>query len=190
MSITIKTPDEIVQRLRHYKDFNELKKEIEKEDANNDLVIEILSQGVSMINESDTKVSKEKIRGKEPGTSAKDVVKPSKHSVGDDNKSDAKSSIATPYIVKGDGQITIKVVTPEKRDAFLAKNHNINEAKAIIGDESDGASQDDELVKSDKTDDSKDTDKKKKRREEQRSNAVPPSANGVSIPVIKVWKAG
>ena len=80
--------------------------------------------------------------------------------MGDDNQSDAKSSIATPYIVKGDGQITIKVVTPEKRDAFLAKNHNINEAKAIIGDESDGASQDDELVKSDKTDDSKDTDKK------------------------------
>jgi len=32
----------------------------------------------------------------------------------------------------------------------------------------------------------KDTDKKKKRREEQRSNAVPPSANGVSIPVMKV----
>ena len=36
----------------------------------------------------------------------------------------------------------------------------------------------------------KDTDKKKKRREEQRSNAVPPSANGVSIPVMKVWKVG
>jgi len=32
----------------------------------------------------------------------------------------------------------------------------------------------------------KDTDKKKKRREEQRSNAVPPSANGASIPVMKV----
>ena len=152
--------DEIIKRLRRYKDFDALKKEIDKEDSNNDLVIEILDQGVSMINESGTKVSKEKIRGKEPGTSAKDVIKPSKHNVGDDNQSDAKSSIATPYIVKGDGQITIKVVTPEKRDAFLAKNHNINEAKAIIGDESDGASQDDELVKSDKTDDSKGTDKK------------------------------
>ena len=152
--------DEIIKRLRRYKDFDALKKEIDKEDSNNDLVIEILDPGVSMINESDTKVSKEKIRGKEPGTSAKDVVKPSKHSVGDDNKSDAKSSIATPYIVKGDGQIMIKVVTPEKRDAFLAKNHNINEAKAIIGDEAEGASQEDDVVKSDKTDDSKDTDKK------------------------------
>ena len=153
--------DEIVQRLRHYKDFNELKKEIEKEDANNDLVIEILSQGVSMINESGTKVKKEKIRGKEPGTSAKDVIKPGKHNIGDENPNDAKSSIPTPYIVKGDGQITIKVVTPEKRDAYLAKNHNINEAKAVIGEETDGSSQDDELVKADKSsDDNKDTTKK------------------------------
>ena len=153
--------DEIVQRLRHYKDFNELKKEIEKEDANNDLVIEILSQGVSMINESGTKVKKEKIRGKEPGTSAKDVIKPGKHNIGDENLNDAKSSIPTPYIVKGDGQITIKVVTPEKRDAYLAKNHNINEAKAVIGEENDGSSQDDELVKADKSsDDNKDTTKK------------------------------
>lgn len=140
--------DEIIQRLRHYKDFNELKKEIEKEDANNDLVIEILSQGVSMINDSGTKVSKEKIRGKEPGTTAKDVVKPDKHSLTDDNPSDAKSSITTPYIVKGDGQITIKVVTPEKRDAYLAKHHKINEAKAVIGDDTDGSSADDELVSS------------------------------------------
>ena len=153
--------DEIVQRLRHYKDFKELKKEIEKEDANNDLVIEILSQGVSMINENGTKVRKEKIRGKEPGTQAKDVVKPGKHAMGDDNPNDAKSSIPTPYIVKGDGQITIKVVTPEKRDAYLAKNHNINEAKAVIGDDTDGTSQDDELVKADKNgDDNKDTGKK------------------------------
>lgn len=71
-------------------------------------------------------------------TSAKDVIKPGKHNIGDENPNDAKSSIPTPYIVKGDGQITIKVVTPEKRDAYLAKNHNINEAKAVIGEETDG----------------------------------------------------
>ena len=54
-----------------------------------------------------------------------------------------------------------KVVTPEKRDAYLAKNHNINEAKAVIGDDTDGTSQDDELVKADKNgDDNKDTGKK------------------------------
>ena len=34
----------------------------------------------------------------------------------------------------------------------------------------------------------KDTDKKKKRRKLRRRNAVPLSANGVSIPVMKVWR--
>ena len=38
--------------------------------------------------------------------------------------------------------------------------------------------------------DSKDTGKKKKRREVRRRNAFPPSANGVPIPVMKVWKVG
>ena len=33
-----------------------------------------------------------------------------------------------------------------------------------------------------------DTHKKKKRRKVRRRNAVPPSANGVSIPVMKVWR--
>ena len=36
----------------------------------------------------------------------------------------------------------------------------------------------------------KDTAKKKKRRKVRRRNAVPPSANGVSIPVMKVWRVG
>jgi hypothetical protein len=36
----------------------------------------------------------------------------------------------------------------------------------------------------------KDTGKKKKRRKARRRNAVPPSANGVSIPVMKVWRVG
>ena len=36
----------------------------------------------------------------------------------------------------------------------------------------------------------KDTGKKKKRREVRRRNAFPPSANGVPIPVMKVWKVG
>lgn len=33
-----------------------------------------------------------------------------------------------------------------------------------------------------------DTRKKKKRRKARRRNAVPPSANGVFVPVIKVWR--
>ena len=132
--------DEILERLRHYKDFADLKKTIEGEDANNDLVIEILQQGVSMIDDGGEKVVKEKIRGKEPPVQNKDIVKPDKRGLNDTgDREDAKSSIATPYIVKGDGQITIKVVSPVERDAFLAKNHQLNEAKAVISEEADEA---------------------------------------------------
>ena len=114
--------DEILERLRHYKDFADLKKTIEGEDANNDLVIEILQQGVSMIDDGGEKVVKEKIRGKEPPVQNKDIVKPDKRGLNDTgDREDAKSSIATPYIVKGDGQITIKVVSPAERDASWLK---------------------------------------------------------------------
>ena len=93
-----------------------------------------------MIDDGGEKVVKEKIRGKEPPVQNKDIVKPDKRNLNDTgDREDAKSSIATPYIVKGDGQITIKVVSPAERDAFLAKNHQLNEAKAVISEEADEA---------------------------------------------------
>ena len=130
--------DEIIERLRHYKDFDELKKAIEKEDANNDLVIEVLDQNVSMIDDGKTKTSKVKLQAKEAQESPKDVLKPKKNGLHDDtDKDDQKSSIPTPYIVKGDGQLTIKIVTPEKRDRFLAAHHTLQSAKAVISAEDD-----------------------------------------------------
>lgn len=139
--------DEILERLRHYKDFAELKKEIEGEDANNDLVIEILDPNVSMINDGSKKAKKTKIRGKEPDAGNKDIIKPGKHALNEDAKKEAKSSIATPYIVKGDGQITIKVVSTAQRDAYLSKNHELNEAKAVISDEAEDVTQGDDFVR-------------------------------------------
>ena len=111
------------------------------------MVIEILEQNVSMINDGGTKTKKVKIRGKEPDTGSKDILKPDKRSLNEDSKKEAKSSITTPYIVKGDGQITIKVVPPEKRDAYLNKNHQLNEAKAVISDEAEEVTQNEDLVK-------------------------------------------
>ena len=140
--------DEIIERLRHYKDFQELKKEIETEDANNDLVIEILEQNVSMINGSNEKVPKEKIRGKEPVKDTAGIVKPDKQGLNEADKT-PKSSIQTPYIVLGDGQITIKVVTPKKRDEYMAKNHQINEAKAVISEDANSAAHGDEMIQHD-----------------------------------------
>ena len=129
--------DEIIERLRHYKDFAELKKEIEKDDANNDLVIEILQQNVSMINDDGKKTPKAKIRDKEPPATSKDIVKPGKKKLSEETPDDSKSSITTPYIVKGDGQITIKVVSTAERDKYMSKNHQLNAGKAVIGEETD-----------------------------------------------------
>ena len=147
--------DEIIDRLRHYKDFQELKKEIETEDANNDLVIEILEQNVSMINGTNEKAPKTKIRGKEPAQPRDGIVKPDKQNLGETEKT-PKSSIQTPYIVLGDGQITVKVVDPKKRDEYMAKNHSVNEVKAVIGEETSDAAQGDEVIHHDQPTQSKD----------------------------------
>lgn len=129
--------DEIIERLRHFKDFGQLKKEIETNDANNDLVIEPLDPGVSMINDGHQTMKKEKIKGKEPAEPSKDIIKPAKKGVVEETDGDKKSTLSTPYIVTGDGQIGIKIVSKEKRDALLAKSHQLNEGKAIIGEDPD-----------------------------------------------------
>jgi hypothetical protein len=126
--------DEILERLRHYKDFTQLKKEIQRDDANNDLVVEVLDQGVSMINDGNKKVRKEKIQKREDISSAKDIVKPVKKEVLDEAES-PKSKVSTPYIIKGDGQITIRIVTPQERDSILSRNHYVGEGKAVIGED-------------------------------------------------------
>ncbi len=131
--------DEILERLRNYKDFADLKKAIEGEDSNNEIVIEILEQGVSMIDDGGPKTGKEKIRGKEPAVDNKDMIKPDKQTkMGEDTaKEDVKSTVSTPYIIKGDGQLTIKVVSPAERDAFRAKNRRPNEARAVMNEDAE-----------------------------------------------------
>ncbi len=133
--------DEIIERLRHYKDFDDLKKAIEKEDANNDLVIEILDQNVSMIDDDGKKTAKVKLQAKEPRENPKDVLQPKKKGLHEDTDEDQKSSLPTPYIVKGDGQITIKIVSPEKRDKFLAGHHTLRSGKAVMSAETEDAAQ-------------------------------------------------
>lgn len=146
--------DEIIERLRQYKDFADLKKAIEQEDANNDLVIEILEQNVSMVDDGKTKAKKVKIQQSEVEEVPKDVVQPKKSGLHEDTKEDAKSSISTPYIVKGDGQITIKVVSPAKRDRFLASHHVLQPGKATMS-----AQDDDETPSSESKKDTGHTDK-------------------------------
>ena len=135
--------DEILERLRTYKDFADLKKKIEEEDSNNQIVIEILEQNVSMVNDEKSTTAKLKIQGKEPVETDKSLVKPKKKLLSEhDDDDEAKSVVDTPYIIHGDGQITIKVMTPAKRDAEMAKRKKSHSGQVSLVESMDGEDSD------------------------------------------------
>ena len=119
--------DEILRRLKVHKDFDELYDEIQKTDTNNQIVVEILEDGVSLVNEeaSTSSVKKAKLQGVEDKPSPGDLKKKKGSedlSDGkDDEKKNEKTAIDTEYIVQGDGQFTIQVMSVKDRDKALAK---------------------------------------------------------------------
>lgn len=123
--------DEIIRRLKTYKDFKDLYKELKDTDQNNQIVVEILEEGISMVDDEGGKgVKKPKIDGIESNPLPGDIKKKS-HSnslddaIDEDNKKDQKASIDTDYIIQGDGQFKIHVVSPARRDKERAKEaHN------------------------------------------------------------------
>lgn len=114
--------DEIIRRLKTYKDFNEFYKELLTTDSNQQIVVEILDSGVSMVDSEGTSSKKTaKIDGVEsnklPGTITKKGNKDNLHK---DTKEE-RTYVNTDYIIQGDGQFNIQVMTPDKRDKMLAK---------------------------------------------------------------------
>lgn len=127
--------DEIIRRLKTYKDFDDLYKELEKTDSNHQIVVEILEDGVSMVDGTDsTSPKKAKIEGIEsrplPGTIKKASQKESLGVDRDEEDVEHKSSIDTPYIIQGDGQFTIHVVNKSVRDKKNAQMAKDNKAQA------------------------------------------------------------
>ena len=118
--------DEILRRLKIHKDFNELFDEIQKTDTNNQIVVEFLEDGISLVDEDGSKsVKKAKIKDVEskpmPGDVQKKTGQEDLTSGKDDDKKIEKTAVDTEYIVQGDGQFTIHVMKPADRDKELAK---------------------------------------------------------------------
>lgn len=114
--------DEILQRLRTYKDFDDLKEKLETEDTNQELVVEILQNGVSMVDDGKEKVKTEKIKGKEPTELPQSIVQPkNKTDLLEGEEKEEKAKLKTPYIITGDGQILIQVVKPEDKEKTWKK---------------------------------------------------------------------
>lgn len=160
--------EEIMQRLRTYKDFNDLFDKLEKEDKNNQVVVEILDPNVSMIAKDGDEQTKAEIRDKRPSNSPdylKDKSKEEK--AGDQEEDTPKSSVDTDYVVYGDGQFTFKVMAPADRDRALKKlaktNKQLmaemkNEGKDSISGDKDKAEAGDGRKDSGKSDDKKSSD--------------------------------
>ena len=101
--------------------------ELQKTDTNNQIVVEILEDGISLVNEeaSTKSVKKAKLQGVEDKPSPGDVKKKKDNEdLGDgkdDDKKNDKTAVDTEYIVQGDGQFTIHVMSVKDRDKALAK---------------------------------------------------------------------
>lgn len=112
---------EILDRIRTYKDFNDLHDKVMQEDRNNQIVVEILDPEVSMISRDDGTKEDVKIQNK------KDIEKPDylKDKASDKDKAKEKDEgvarADTDFVIHGDGQFTFRVLPKDKRDKALAK---------------------------------------------------------------------
>ncbi len=111
--------DEILARIRVYKDFNDLHGKLMKEDRNNQIVVEILDPEVSMISKGEGSQKKAVIQEKKPSENP-DYLKEKETPKGEEKES-PKSSVDTDYVIYGDGQFTFKVMAPADRDKALKK---------------------------------------------------------------------
>lgn len=125
--------DEVLDRLRTYKNFDDLQKNIMDEDQNNQVVIEILDPNVSMISKEDDGRESAEIQGKKvqdtPDYLPKEDNKSNKDS---DNAERPRSRADTDYVIYGDGQFTFTVLPEAKRDAALKKM--INSRKKAVAE--------------------------------------------------------
>lgn len=112
--------DEIINRIRTYKDFNDLFDQLENEDQNNQVVAEILDPNVSMITKDESQGNKAEIQDKKSDETP-DYLKKQNDKNAIDKKNEYKSRVDTDYVVLGDGQFTFKVMKPADRDAALKK---------------------------------------------------------------------
>ncbi len=166
---------EIIERLRTYKNFKDLYGKLQKEDRNNQIVVEILDPEVSTISNEEEGEGDVKIQNQEKPKKPDYIKGPSGQEEEDeDPDTSAKSAVDTEYVIYGDCQFTFKVMRPADRDAELAKRAKENakstlelktaaaEEKDEEGTAGDSKKQDQKQENSQKKDDDKSAEKKGK----------------------------
>ncbi len=166
---------EIIERLRTYKNFKDLHGKLQREDRNNQIVVEILDPEVSTISNEEEGEGDVKIQNQEKPKRPDYIKGPSGQEEEDeDPDTSAKSAVDTEYVIYGDCQFTFKVMRHADRDAELAKRAKENakstlelktaaaEEKDEEGTAGDSKKQDQKQEKSQKKDDDKSAEKKGK----------------------------
>lgn len=113
--------DEILERLRTYKDFEDLQGKLMREDQNNQLVAEIIDPEVSMISKDGDGAKKAQIQNKKPSEKPSYLKNEKKDKDGAKGQENAVSRVETDYVIYGDGQFTFRVLPQEERDEALKK---------------------------------------------------------------------
>lgn len=116
--------DEVIRRLHVYKTFDEYFKRLKNMDTNNSIVVEILENNVSMVDDGDEEVEKAKLTnlGNRPTEGPKKFKTNSDSEQWDAFDGDEDRAVLnTDYVVLGDGQFNITVVAPEKKEKALSE---------------------------------------------------------------------
>lgn len=121
---------EVLERLRVYKDFDDLFEKLEKEDQNNQIVAEIINPEVSMISKEGEEKQRAEIKDKK-SSDVPDYLKEQGNEPVKKERETPKSAVSTDYVILGDGQFNFKVMPPAERDAAL-KQLSDSKQKALI----------------------------------------------------------
>ena len=119
--------DEIVERLKVHKNFDEYFKDLSEDDQNNQIVAEFLADDISMVEESGGKAKKQRLEAEDADDDDDDLPITGKHKKGlkasdDDEKEKNESArVVVDYVVLGDGQFTVNVVDKKDRDHLRKK---------------------------------------------------------------------
>lgn len=113
--------DEIINRLRTYKNFDDLHSKLMNEDQNNQVVVEIIDPDISMVSKDGQEGTKAEIQNKSAEKSLEYLKNKEGNTDKERDKESAKSRVDTDYVIYGDGQFNFKVMAPDDRDAALKK---------------------------------------------------------------------
>ena len=131
--------DEIVERLKVHKDFDEYFKDLSEDDQNNQIVAEFLADDISMVGDSGDKVKKQRLEADEDDVDDDELPNGGQHKKGlkasddDEKEKNEATRVVVDYVILGDGQFTVNVV--DKKDRDHLRKQRVKEKLSKLADQ-------------------------------------------------------